>query len=177
MSELLRDWIGFSEQMPLGEVSIFKSDSGWIYLKKPLSQWPKALKREWDLELSYLFEMNVEARDFLGDQRLCLCINTQDCGEKSVELENRSCLYYARGICLTATTLASDIPISFGLMGALFGISKQRVQQIYAGAQKKIIKKIIADPFLKEYCHGLGVGSIHLPSASDLSKDIDSLLS
>ena len=177
MSELLQEWIGFSEKRPLDEVLTFESDSGWIYLKKPLSQWPKALKKEWELELSYLFEMNVEAGDFLGDQRLCLCIDTKDCGEKSVELENRSCLYYARGICLTATTLASDIPISFGLMGALFGISKQRVQQIYAGAQKKIIKKIISDPFLKEYCHGLGVGTLHLPSASDLSMEIDSLFS
>jgi hypothetical protein len=176
VSKELDQWIGFSDQKPKQVVPMFESEGSWIYLKQPISQWPKNLQYLWNQELSYLFEMEVEARDFLGEQRLCLCIDTHDCGEKSSEMENRDCLYYARGICLAATHLASEIPISFGLMGRLFGISKQRVQQIYAGAQKKIIKKILADPFLKEYCLGLGLGALHLPSAESLSEEIDSLL-
>ncbi len=177
MSEPIEEWIGFSLQKPKEGYPMYESEGNWIYLKKPLSQWPKSLKTIWEQELAYLFSMDVEARDFLGDQRLCLCVDTKDCGEKTTEVENRGCFYYARGICLAATNLASDIPISFGLMGRLFGISKQRVQQIYAGAQKKIIKKIISDPFLKEYCLSLGLGSTHLPSAEDLSSEIDSILS
>ncbi len=176
MSENLGEWIGFSDRKPTEKVPMFESEGRWIYLKKPIAEWPKNLQKRWNQELLYLFGMEVAPGDFLGDQRLCLCIETKDCGEKSTEIENRGCLYFARGICLTATHLATDIPISFGLMGTLFGISKQRVQQIYAGAQKKIIQKITSDPFLKEYCLGLGLGTHHLPSAEELSNEIESIL-
>jgi hypothetical protein len=176
MSLSLKEFVGFSKKEPTGDEPKMEVNGSWIYLKKPLQSWPKELRKVWDQELIYLFGMDVQARDFLGEQKLCLCVDTEGCGEKEGKGENRDCLYYARGICLAATTLATDTPISFGLMGTLFGISKQRVQQIYAGAQKKIVKKIIGDPFLKEYCMGLGLGKLHLPSAEDLSNEIDDLL-
>lgn len=146
-------------------------------LKHPLSKWPKKLRDQWEQELIFLFQtQEVKARDFLGDQKLCLCIDTDQCREKKDGTENRQCLYYARGICLAATTLATDVPISFGVMGTFFGVTKQRAQQIFVGAQKKIIQKIISDPFLKEICLGLGVGESQLPSADELASDIDDLI-
>jgi hypothetical protein len=177
MKKELQDWISLTKSKPTGALPSWEWKGKWMALKKPLSQWPKTLREKWEPELLFLFQtQEVKARDFLGDQRLCLCIDTLDCGEKKDHEENRGCLYYARGICLAATTLATGVPISFGVMGTFFGISKQRVQQIYVGAQKKVMKRIAADPFLKEICMGLGVGTKLLPSADELADDIDDLL-
>jgi len=142
-----------------------------LSLKVPIDEWPESLRQEWKLELFYLFP--PENRSGKIDNRDCitLCHEVENCPRKKIQnSEDRSCSHFSQGICIMATTVANDFrPLSFGTIGAFNGISKQRVQQIYCSAQRKVILAAARDPVLREYYTALGLHHRNLPDPKQLA--------
>ncbi len=149
-----------------------------VCLKVPLEQWPTALHQQWQQELFFLFPLEnrvgrVDARD-----SLILCHEVTNCPRKTApETEDRTCRHFNQGLCVAATTVANNFrPLSFGTIGAFHGISKQRVQQIYCAAQRKVIRAAARDPVLREYYTALGLRPENMPDPKKLAANIEELL-
>jgi len=91
--------------------------------------------------------------------QLCLCLDIPSCPRKaSGEAENFSCARFAFGVCVSATMEANHgEPLSIDVIGALSGMSKQGFSRHVEAAQVQMIRKILADPELRDYCKSIGM--------------------
>jgi hypothetical protein len=178
MNELkLSDCIGFTKTEPSSCICKTKTQTGWAGLKIPLKRWPRPLFKEWKQDLFYLFPDQFSCEDIESDENVCLCVDIAQCPHKAAAGESRECRWYSRGLCVDATVVENEgASPNFQVIGFFHGVTKQRIEQIYAGARKKLVDAIMDDPYLKELCGEISVGTKALREAETVADRIGRLL-
>jgi len=161
----LKDLIKISDKPSAAGVQVGQR---WVVFLVPINKWPEPYKSRWFRTLRMLTALDRRfvssrkeslAADEWENEKICLCHMTQGCPYKdSSDDINPECTRYVFGICVEATQQANKTPLKLDTVGYLLGVSKQRIDQVYRMAVRKMIQQIQKDPVLLEYCESLGVG-------------------
>ena len=159
-------------------IAFHPSDSGGVpkvSLRKPFSKWPESLKAEFGADVQYILDLQDNQRDVSPtDQIFCVCEETARCLERARPKACPQCPKYCLGICSAATIEANGGEgLGYAAIGAILGVSKQRVQQIHAATNKKMRKRISVDAELVEFCANLGIGKASLPTPEELADSLE----
>lgn len=167
----LSEFLGRSKSKPKDVVAAVEQDGQWIYLKKPLEDWPQELRKLHSQELHFLFSNRHE--DLLPEEDLCLCIGVKNCDLKERKEENPQCNFYFKGICIQQTMLHRDgEPLSLQGIGAFHGITKQRTHQIIEATHSQFIAELLKNPIIREYCESVAIGKTAAPDPEVVKKNI-----
>lgn len=147
----------------------------WISLLKPIPEWPKELREEYQQDLYFLFPKQFTTEAYNSKDLVCLCSTVRNCSKKRVnQLENRACTEYRRGLCIEASIEANECkPLSLGSIARFHGLSKQRVFQIYKEARKHLIAELAHDSTMQEYLADIFIGKRSMPTPEEISNFIE----
>ncbi len=138
-----------------GSVDSSPLSLGWIHLWTPLERWPESLRETYRQDVLALFP-NQRKRTAPGIEEVVLCLAVFRCPRKGFRLEDRSCLFYSRGICALATLQRrSDEPnpaLSPTSIGYYMGIARQRASLLLARAQAFVEKAMRTKRGFGELC-------------------------
>lgn len=110
--------------------------------------------------LRFLFSKPPTSNPKSLSERVVLCCDCV-CPRKDVpEKEKPECDRFSFGLCVDATLAANELrALSLRTIGTFAGVSKQRIDILIKEAQKELIRRVLADPELAEFCEAVGVGS------------------
>ncbi|MFZ5805830.1 MAG: hypothetical protein ACOY3I_01290 [Verrucomicrobiota bacterium] len=168
-------YLRFSKKEPLRCVEKIYVDNTWIALLKPLSDWPKELLAVYQQDLYFLFPKTFSQEVYNSRDLVCLCCTVHNCPKKTDEqIENRECTEYRRGLCVEASVEANDCkPLSLGAIARFYGLSKQRVFQIYKDARKHLILELAHDETMQEYLADIFIGNRTVPTPEEIANFIE----
>ncbi|MDD2711004.1 MAG: hypothetical protein PHV34_23755 [Verrucomicrobiae bacterium] len=165
------------DKKPARGVSRVLIDGRWFVLKVPIKAWPKELLAEWKQDLVFLFRDQFRADPVRTGERVCLCVDIDQCSRKKGKGENRGCRWYSHGICAEATVAENEGKgLRYQTLAYFHGLSKQRIQQICDHAQKQLMQAILEDPYLRELCEQIRIGQASLADVEDLTARIAGVL-
>lgn len=169
------EYVKISKKEPARCVDKAFVDDMWIALMKPLSEWPKELAAAYQQDLYFLFPEAFSQEAYNSRDLVCLCCTVSNCPKKSEDqIENRECSEYRRGLCVEASIEANDCkPLSLGAIARFYGLSKQRVFQIYKEARKRLILEIAHDDTMQEYLGDIFLGKRTVPTPNEIANFIE----
>jgi len=152
----LREYLSISDGKPL-DPRAKRVGSWWVLVKRePTSALPERQRKTLRFIAYSLKNAPPEPRE-----NICLCADISSCPvKKRFQGEHSRCPRFAYGVCTEATLAANEgKPLSLETIGILSGMRKQGVERHLAAAQRQLVKLVMLDPELKEYCLHLGLTS------------------
>lgn len=130
--------LSFDAQSRTGAIDASSVPSGWLHLWSPLEKWPAPLREAYRQDVLAVFP-SQRRRATPGLDEVVLCLAVSRCPRKGFRLEERSCLFYCRGICALATLQRrSDEPnpaLSPTSIGYYLGVARQRASLLSGRVQ------------------------------------------
>ncbi|VVM06233.1 hypothetical protein MAMC_01003 [Methylacidimicrobium cyclopophantes] len=121
-----------------GAIAASPVAAGWLHLWSPLERWPEPLREVYRQDVLAAFP-SQRKKETPGLEEVVLCLAVFRCPQKGFRLEERSCLFYCRGICALATLhRRGDEPnpsLSLTSIGYYMGMSRQRASLLSSRAQ------------------------------------------
>ena len=168
-------YLSFSKNEPAECVDKAFVKNIWVALIRPLSEWPKELRDEYQQDLYFLFPKEFKTENYNSKDLVCLCCTIGNCAKKeSGQLEKRDCEEYRRGLCVEASIEANECkPLALGSIARFHGLSKQRVHQIYSSARKRLIMSMAQDETMQEYLADIFLGNRSMPTPDEIATFIE----
>ncbi|MDD2677466.1 MAG: hypothetical protein PHP75_08410 [Methylacidiphilaceae bacterium] len=160
--------LSFDAQSRTGAIDASSVPSGWLHLWSPLEKWPAPLREVYRQDVLAAFPTQRK-RATPGLDEVVLCLTVSRCPRKGFRLEERSCLFYCRGICALATLQRrADEPnpsLSPTSIGYYLGIARQRASLLSGRVQAFLEQSMRAKRGFGELCPPENSGTGELPQS------------
>lgn len=145
-----------------------------VVIDVPVKDWPSDIRAKWGATVQLLVAQQKALPSIVDREDLCLCGEIKKCSVKSHLVERPECSRYCFGVCAEATVTSNDGQgIGYDPIGAVVGVTKQRIQQIQAAAMVKLRRRVSSDGVLVEFCQNLGIGGQSMSSREIVREVVD----
>ncbi|MDD4933869.1 MAG: hypothetical protein PHO89_10450 [Methylacidiphilaceae bacterium] len=147
--------LSFDHEPKAGAIDSTSVPEGWLHLWSPLEKWPDPLREAYRQDVLALFP-SQRKRATPGLDEVVLCLTVSRCPRKGFRLEERSCLFYCRGICGLATLQQrADQPnpaLSPTSIGYYLGVARQRASLLSGRVQAFLERSMRSKRGFGELC-------------------------